>query len=192
MHSGRLIHLLFLVIIPISLWSQQKYEAESRISRKEVPKAMSDFIGNCCEQYTIKWYKEQQSNTYSYEAKFKKSGVLFSLEFDLNGRLEDIEKRVDIDDLPLKLQNKIHSTLDNTFDQIRIQKVQIQYSGEEKVLKDLMKEDILDDGIAIRYELIVLGKLGQQVSKWEVLFDKNGELLQRFRLVNRNQDNLNY
>lgn len=187
---------ILIVVLTISLSvrvvGQLKYEAEERISRKEIPQRMLEYMDECCEDLKIKWYKEQQLDSYSYEAKFKKLGRSYSVEFNKEGLIEDVEILIAKDDIPEGVMLRMNTYLDQKFDQYRIEKTQLQYTGEEDDLEDLLEDEELDEELKLRYEVVIMAKKDREVGRWELLFDDQGAKISVLKVVFRNQDNLNY
>jgi hypothetical protein len=184
--------LLAVLTISAPLSGQLKYEAEERISPKEIPKSMLEFIEECCEDERIKWYKEDQFNTFSYEAKFRKYGRLYSVEFNKSGFIEDVEIQIRQDEIPEAVMDKLNHYLDKTFDKFRIEKVQKQYTGATDALEDLLEEDEVEEELSLKYEMVIIAKKAKDVGRWELLFGDKGEWIEQSKIIFRNQDNLNY
>ena len=88
--------------------AQNKEEFEKRIDAKAVPEnaveAIQPFLK---EAKRIRWYHEYDGDKESFECKFKKFGYWFSVEFDKEGLLEDVEIKIKYHTLPHDIKEKI-------------------------------------------------------------------------------------
>ena len=72
--------------------SQDKQEREHRIRKSQFPEKALEFIQQqLLDAKRIKYYKEIDGAKRSYEVKFKKDRLKYSVEFDEDGNLEDVE-----------------------------------------------------------------------------------------------------
>ncbi|MEL6918345.1 MAG: hypothetical protein AAFO99_11520, partial [Bacteroidota bacterium] len=157
-------HLFCLVVfylLSIHCFSQNKYEREQRILRHQFPEKALNYLSKEIEgAKRIRFYKEMDSIKISFEAKFKKERLWYSVEFDKEGELEDVEINIEETDIPKASWENINIYLNNTFIKKRIKKIQQQYpsSREESTaltLKNAFQNLLLP---SIRYEIIVSGK----------------------------------
>lgn len=109
--------------------SQYKYEKESRISEEAFPKEALRFLKEVLPSNLskIKYYSEQDSLKQSFEAKFKLNKKRFSVEFDTQGILEDIEITIKKKELPKATLDSMQSYFETNFDKVRYKKIQIQF-----------------------------------------------------------------
>ncbi|UZO79287.1 hypothetical protein NBT05_09920 [Aquimarina sp. ERC-38] len=160
---------------------QKKYEREYRIQKTEFPVSAIDYLKqNNFTTCKIKYYLESDSTNQSYEAKFKYKDHRYSVEFNTNGILEDIEVNVDLDWLDKSLQEQIATRLDSLFKKHRILKVQVQYPNTEVENTTVIAKaaKTLDTSILHNYELLVAArKEDEGYSDYELLFDKKGNVL---------------
>ena len=175
----------------------EKSEVEVGIRRSEMPESavtlLSDWLA---EARRIRYYRETDGDQVSYEIKLKRKGKAYSVEFYEDGSLMDIEQLIRFRDLPHDVQKSLNRYLSQTYDHYRITRLQKQYSAEdadeddEEVLEELEEGD--EDDLTIRYELVVDIRLGNEVGSYELLFDDEGELLQKRKIVRRSLDNILY
>ena len=79
-------------MLPFNAMAQNKYEREHRILKSQFPeKALGLITDKLVGAKRVRFYKEIDSAKISYEAKFKKDKLRYSVEFDTEGTLEDIE-----------------------------------------------------------------------------------------------------
>jgi len=89
--------------------AQNKYEREYRIRKVQFPERALGYIQEkLTDAKRIRFYKETDSTKVSYEAKFKKDRLWYSIEFNKEGGLEDIEiliKSIDIPEASFQTMN---------------------------------------------------------------------------------------
>lgn len=184
--------LLFGLLLIQFSFSQEKYEREIRKSENDIPKKAVDFINTLNFNSKIKWYKEFGLNSASFEAKTKLNGRKYSIEFDSIGNLEDAEiiiKEAQIQDLIFR---KIKSRLKTDKNKFKIGKIQIQYSGNNKSVKQKILNNENNAKLITRYEIIVTAKVNKKFQKFEYLFSDSGEFIQSKIIILKNTDNLEY
>ena len=161
--------------------AQNKYERESRIDEEEFPKAsyllIQDYLDDAKR---IRFYKETDSIKKSYEAKFKKGRLHYSVEFDESGKLEDVEFIIKEQDVPNDTWGTILFYLDENHAKYRIKKIQQQDplldgQSEKKLLHNAFQNLILPE---VNYELIFSAKKDKEFQEYEALFDAEGQLIQ--------------
>ncbi|MEO9512439.1 MAG: hypothetical protein ABJN84_17240 [Flavobacteriaceae bacterium] len=172
------INFLFLLCCSIS-WSQNKYEQEYRISQSEFPSNAYNLISQQLESSKrIRFYKEIDSVKKSFEAKFKKGKLHYSIEFDKHGNLEDIEFQIKEVDIPEDSWSSISTYLIHTFRKVRIVKIQQQYPIDdgptEKIIKQAFQNLILP---YINYEIVFTAKGKKGFLTYEALFNAEGKLV---------------
>lgn len=189
--------LKFLVVLISSFclvsvgYSQQKIERESRIPKHDVPREARDWLADSFEQIRrVKWYEEISDGGVSYEAKFLLNQKFHSVEFDENGKIQDVEIELNWNDLDPVLGRQIEKSIGEKLDLQKIQRVQIQYSGQEDDLEDFFDEDE-QEGIVTRYEIEFLAKKHDEgIKLFEGLFEENGRLVLVREVIVRGMDNL--
>ncbi|WP_289645127.1 hypothetical protein [Maribacter aestuarii] len=193
----RILQALFFILLfcCYSTIAQNKYEREYRIKKSQFPEEAIILISEKLEgAKRLKFYKETDSAKTSFEAKFKKDRLWYSVEFDESGKLEDIEILVKEVDLPSDTYSAILKYLDKSFSKYRIKKIQQQYptnEGEElnKTIKNAFQNLILP---SINYELIIGGKKNQEYFDYEILFDSQGNFIRIRKSLPPNYDHVLY
>ena len=92
MKTTTLLLAFFLSIISQLTFSQEKHEKEERIERSDFPEAALKVVNSLptnCKR--TRFYKETDGEKYSFETKFKYRKKNYSLEFSVNGQIEDLE-----------------------------------------------------------------------------------------------------
>lgn len=170
--------------------AQEKLEKEYRIRLNQVPQPALDYVSTYNFQ-KVKWYAEESLKGISIEAKARANNRHFSIEFDKNGILEDVEITINKAAIVGDANTNIDQYLDENFRRYRIRKIQQQFSGNPKDIRDLIKNKTINP-VTIKYELIVKGKDSSGVYLYELLFNDKGKLEQRSKIIFRNSDNLEY
>lgn len=183
----------FLLLGIASISAQEKYEREHRIKKSEFPSKAFDVIKDkLSDVKRIKYYKEIDSATTSYEVKFKKDQLWYSIEFSKEGDLEDIEITIKAIDLPNDSYENIQNYLKTNFTSFKIQKIQQQYVLENSVDETLKKafQNLMIS--SMNYELIVDGKKDKEYQEFEILFNAEGFFKSSRKSLPPNYDHVLY
>ncbi|MFD2561401.1 hypothetical protein [Aquimarina rubra] len=182
----------FSICFSISGYSQNKLEREFRIKSSDVPTLALDFMNQGPFDKKIKWYAEESQNGKSIEAKTCYKNIKYSIEFDTNGKPQDVEQKVSFASIPESLRKQIKSSLDSVFVKSKIKKIQKQWVGSRSALISLINQKTTPQSYDLNYEFIVRGKKDKQYTNYELLYNKKGVLLQILKIVSANTDNLIY
>lgn len=174
------------LLLVTSLWSQSKNEREQRVELQEFPEAAIAIIEQLPSNVKrIKLYKEQDGDKQSFEAKFKYKKQNYSLEFDTNGIIEDLEVTLKIKKVEGKTASKIEAYFNKNYSKSKLIKVQQQYLFHSTLDSRTFVETIFNkkSTAKINYEIIAeVTKDGKRNIK-EFTFDNDGGFL-NFRIVN--------
>jgi hypothetical protein len=188
----KILTVLFLIIITIPAFSQEKVEREHRIDRSDVPrKAILWFKDSYERAKKVKWYFEESTTGKSYEAKLNWNGQKHSVEFDETGTIEDIEVEISLEEISNEVQENIVRYFQTNYKKYRMRKIQRQWIGDEEDLEDAIDEDEVEE-VETRYEIEFYGKNEKGRELWEGLFDSRGKLISKRIVKLRPADNLNF
>ena len=176
-------------------FSQNKYEREHRILKKQFPPKAMAFISQKLEgAKRIRFYKEIDSAKTSFEVKFKKARLHYSVVFNKLGELGGVEITIKEVDVPSESWDSIRDYLNRNFKKIRIKKIQQQYS----VTNDSSPEETLHNAFqnlllpALNYEIVFAGKREMGYEEFEVLFDAQGNFIRIRKSLPANYDHVLY
>lgn len=174
--------------------SQYKYEKEHRILKSQFPReAIAIIEENITDFKRIKFYKETDSIKISYEAKLKKDKLWYSIEFNEDGKLEDIEILIKSTDIPNDTYSNIEHYLNNNFTKYRIKRLQQQYPSTndslDEIFKNAFQNLILPSN---NYEFVVVGRKEKGYLDYEILFDADGNFKQIRTSLPPNYDHVLY
>lgn len=184
--------LLTLLAVANAVFSQVKYEREIRIRPAEVPAQARAFAEAALGAQKVRWYQEINLDFFSYEGKVKKGGRCYSIEFDSSGRIQDVEIEIEFTGLDAVLGQKIVSALSGMFSSHKITKTQLQWTGEEMALRELVRSGGTDKPYTERVEIVFKCREAGRPKLYEALFDTAGKLLSKLEIAPRNTDNLDY
>lgn len=188
---------LFLIFafcgIALSL-GQVKEEKEQRIPESVFPKkaltALAPYLENVRR---LRYYREQDGHIVSYECKFKKDRLYYSIEFDSVGQLEDVEFLIEDKDIPDKSWDVIAAYLNEKYNLKRIKKIQQQYPLENETAQQLLSAAFKNILIPkIRYEVVIHTKEENGYVDYELLFTASGAFVKERRVVNSKYDHVLY
>ena len=174
------------------LFSQPKFEQESRIQKNEVPQPALSFIDSCLFNKKVKWYQEISNEGVSLEAKTRFLRRKYSIEFDTLGVIQDVEIEVEFEEIPETVGAIIRSVLDQKFSKYRVVKTQLQLTGESQKLWELVKTNPSPQITAGQYEIVINGKMDRQHVAYELLFSVTGEVLRESEIITQQTDHLDY
>jgi len=187
--------LLILIIGTTCTFGQYKYEREHRIRKDQFPPKALEMLDQHLENVKkLKFYKETDSLKNSYEAKFKKDKLLYSMEFDTSGNLEDIEIIIKSIDIPSEAYNNITGYFNETFEKHKIKKIQQHYATSKtedptQTLSNAFQKLPLP---TLFYEIEVAGKMDKNYLEYEVLFDAKGNFKTSRERLPPNYDHVLY
>lgn len=172
--------------------AQQKFERESRIRAEDVPPEALRFIETVDMKTRWKWYFEENLEGNSVEAKAKHKGKRYSVEFDVSGKIQDVEIEIDWQELDELVRKNISDELDSLFTRHKINKIQIQYYAESSILIAILNSETPASRARIQYEIVVKGRTTGRPKLYELTFSDKGKLLESAEIIFRNTDNLEY
>lgn len=175
-----------------NLYGQQKFEKESRIRYADVPTAARSFVDTLAPGTKVKWYLEDGIDSQSMEAKYKRGGQWYSVEFDTLGRIQDIEIEIAEVALPPPVRAAIRHQLDADCARHQVRKAQVQYTGSPAALLLQVSDLGTSAAVATHYELVVKCRSGKQVGLYEYLFDAAGRVRTKSEIIFKNASNLEY
>lgn len=179
---------LFLVQ-PCTLAQDKKQEVETTIKKAEMPAAALNLLNQFWnDEKKADFYREFDGVSVSYEVKFVHNKHLLSIEFNEQGLLQDIEQLIEFDEIPENTGTAIKSYLNDQYTKFKVTRVQQQFSGGEDLAKRYLEDNL--GQLTIRYELGVEAQNKEELGAFEFLFNKNGQLLQKRRIVRRSLDNI--
>ncbi len=170
-------------------FSQIKFEKEYRIAEQSVPPAALDFIRKAALGQAVKWYIEQSQEGKSYEAKTVTRKNQLSIEFDQNGRILDIEKKLNLRELTSEKANLIMTALTQRFKRYKIKKLQAHWNGSEESLLAIVSEGS-NSALATHYEIVLRSKTDKE--HYEVFLNTTGQIEKVLKIRPGNFDNLEY
>lgn len=189
---NRVLLLLSCMLTCFSLYAQEKLEKERRIQPSEVPAAAQSFIDSCMFTGTIKWYAEEELDGTSVEAKLKEVGYRYSIEFDTQGQIEDVEIERDPDQLSPWVIDSMRAYLSRTTMKYKIKRMQVQWTGDRQALIMLIRAGQTHMPHTIKYEVEIKLRDDEGRHMYEYLFTAGGEFIQRRRVIYRTTDHLDY
>lgn len=189
----RFVFIVLLLLMNGIVFAQDKIEIEKRVKTEDVPKsAVEDLADILGADHKVKWYYQEDGSKKVYEAKFNFNSNDYSVEFDTNALIYNVEIEVDFESLTSKFRLKLEKKLNKLFEDYKIRKIQIEYLGEEEDLFELISEEDLDEDLEIRYEIEVNAKSSKQRALYELIFDDNAKLMSKRKIKLKSTDILDY
>ena len=187
---------LFITLLLCSMskgFGQQKFEKEYRINSEDVPSAAINFIQKITDKKRLKWVAEESQDGKTIEAKFYKNRTKYSIEFDKQGQLIDIEILISVSNLPASERILLEKTLGNEFVKFNVRKIQKQF---KKITFDQIESFFISkenkDFDTYDFEVVVKGKSKDRFELYELLLSKSGALLKKLKFGPQNSLNLQF
>lgn len=177
-----------------SVLGQNKFEKETRIRKKDFPANAFMLIQDQLHHARrIRYYQETDSTKKSFEAKFKKGQLFYSVEFDEEGKLEDIEFTITETDIPEETWTAITEYLTQNHMKFCIKKIQQQYPLNDRKPELLVHEAFQNLILQyINYEIVFAAKKGNAFQFYEALFNAEGKLTTLRKMVSPSYDHVQF
>ena len=183
----QLLALLFL-LPALTIGQAKKIEKEEDIARKKMPEVAKSYLS---QNMPKKYYYETDGDKESFEAKFKHKGSRYSVEFNKQGKLQDIEVKVQKKQMKNNSLEKIKSYLKSNHERFKIEKIQAQFITDKRSPDESMvKSRDVQNSIPDNYELIVATKNDGKLKKYEYLFDSDGNFKKEREIIRNSYDYL--
>lgn len=163
---------------PISSFAQEddkdeddvKKEIEKSIDKDELPeKILRQLKDMPISLDDASFYYQEDIDSKSYEAKMDFEEKKYTIAFEKEANLQDIEIEIDDSEIPEKVMQQIKNYLEDTFQRHNIEKIQLHFKPEnkDKAFSDRNHPDM--------YELVVATKdKKNDLGKKEIQFDSKG------------------
>jgi hypothetical protein len=160
--------------------SQTKNEKEERVELKTFPVKAIEVLKTLpkdCKR--LKFYKETDGNKQSYEAKFKYNKERYSLEFDAEGIIEDIEVTLKSKKIENEVASKFRAYFKTNYKRAKLIKIQKQYVYNPLLNPIDFLSDVLTkkNSAEVNYEIIAEVKSDAARHIREFTFDHKGGFL---------------
>jgi hypothetical protein len=184
-----------LIILAVQSTAQDKVEREYKIQRAKVPQKAQDFIyetGILLPKTGVNWYREVSATGETVEAKFKQNNHRHSIEFSESGDLEDVEIEIPFAEVRRSIQASVEHALDSAFVKWKIKKIQRQWVGDPETMTKAIQTLSRSEGLEENYEIVIKGQSENTKSYFEALFNEEGELVRKSRIIQNSIDILIY
>ncbi|TBN03345.1 hypothetical protein EYD45_10080 [Hyunsoonleella flava] len=170
---------VFIFFFWISLsFAQAKNEKEERIPLSEFPKIAQNYFNSFSHKVKyLKFYRETDGEKQSFEAKFKIKKLYYSVEFDTEGKLEDVEIVIKEKYIPKSTFSEISGYFDANYRKTRLLKIQKQYVNYTNRSDKAFLQHIVEhpNDRHTHFEIIAEIKTDDLHELREFTFDKNGK-----------------
>ncbi|PTB97127.1 hypothetical protein C9994_04205 [Marivirga lumbricoides] len=183
----------------------EKYEKEISVNQDDFPeKALKLAAPILKNSKKTRFYKEINANGTFYEFKCRYRGEYISVKFNERGQLVDIEILRKLEDFPEEVQTAIQQYFKENYEKYQFNRIQIQYNREEEYedgeleidddeeyLEEFLELDLED--LIIKYEIEAeTVDPSNKRGFFEFLFNKDGKLEDKRKIVKRADDNVLY
>ena len=181
-----------LVATSLYVQSQVKYEREFRIKEHEAPPLAISFVDSVFSESRVRWYAEISHEGKSIEAKVNHNRKMYSIEFDLQGAIIDVEIEIKEQEIPEAVLQNIKHNLRENFDRYRIARIQEQLIAPRYGHYQFLKNGLIDGITTMNFEMTIKGTKNRKTGWFEFLFDNEGQIISKMPVVFRNTDNLEF
>lgn len=172
--------------------AQEKLEKEYRAAPRDIPASARQYVDSFHFPGKVKWYVEEGLTQKSLEAKTGKGENRFSIEFGMDGHFQDLEVQRDWNTLDTNVKTRIEARLRADFSGHKIDKVQVQYSGDPEAVQEFVLNALHPDRVTVKYELEVEGTADGGRALFEYTFTSSGDFEKRKKVILRPSDNLEF
>jgi len=171
---------------------QTKMEYEKKVDEAEIPVRAKQDLYNCFEEEVkVKWFFQKDGKKKVYEAKFNYKNSSYSVEFDLDGDIENVEVLLTENDMDPNILKNITTSIEKEFTDFKILKIQEEFIGDEEELFAIIRGELVDD-IDINYEIEVNAKQKKRRNLYEVILDRDFKVLSKRKVKLQSTDILDY
>lgn len=184
--------LFLMLFLCHALFAQFKYEKEVRMKPSQVPAEMYAYVNSLVPNIRVRWYKQHGFENNSFEAKFKHKRQNYSVEFQEDGTLKDVEVLIRVSDINDVLFEKIDAKLKAELFEYRITRLQRQIVASSTEISKYFENKSNLASLKQNYEMVLWTRINNKIITYEYLFDSNAEILSKLRVIDNIEDNLIY
>lgn len=150
-----------------------KQEVEASIRASDVPASSLALLNPLLTLATdVRYFRETDGETFSYEVKFWLDGARWSVEFSQDGDYKDTEIERAASALPPSVAETIRSSLGQRFSNYTLRRIQEQYLTWPPEL-----------GTPGGYEVTVEGSSSKELGVFEFNLDSEGNIVRERRVI---------
>jgi hypothetical protein len=188
----KLLTIIFLINFTV-IFAQTKVEYEKKVEESSVPEIAREELYKCfTEETRVKWFSQKDDKKEVFEAKFSLNGKYHSVEFDLDGEIENVEILLTDKEIDDKILEMISKELSKKYSDYTILKIQKAYYGDDDELFDVIGEELIDDDIEVEFEIEVNIKQNKQRQLFEITMDDDFEIIRKRKIKLQSTDILDY
>jgi hypothetical protein len=192
----KIITVVFFIMCNYITFAQTKYEREFRIRKNQFPVAAKEILTEHLKKGAkrLKFYKKNDTSKTTYESKFKKDKLWYSIEFSSKGNLENIEIIIQPLDIPSETRTNITQYLDQNFINHKVKKIKQQYIATEdeeykEIFRNAFQNLLLPN---LNYEIMISSKEHKASLEYEILFNAEGKFKTKRKRLPPNYDRVLY
>lgn len=184
-----------MLLLCASALSQTKLEGEHRIRKIQFPESSILFMESKIDRAKkIRYYREIDSNTIHYTAKFKKDRLYYGMRFSEDGNFEAVGIAVKTIDIPMDSWEGIIDFMKGNFSKYKVKKITQEYKvtkdqPEMVTLKNAFQNLLLPE---LTYNILAKGSIEGKNQNYEILFDSDGNFIRLKKSLPSNYDHILY
>jgi hypothetical protein len=195
MRSDKIIILLLLVLLSTPLFGQSKNEKEERIDRNMFPKVALELLKHLpAKTKRLKYYRETDGEKLSYEAKLKLHKKRYSIEFNNEGILEDIEITISEKEINQSARIQIKTFMNSNYSRFKFLKIQKQYTNNFLIDSRALLNNAISHSHSdkVNYEIVAEVQAESKRILMEFTFGPEGEILSKRLIVPSSYEHMLY
>lgn len=189
------IFIVFFICSYTFLNAQNKNESEQRILLIDLPLEVQELTYTLPDDIKkLKYYRETDGEKSSFEIKFKYHKSFYSIEFNSDGIIEDIEKTISIKEINHITRLSIQNHFDSLYSKTKILKIQLQFLFNKDTEPKLFIENSLKPNSQQYINLEIIAEIKKEKEKLikEFTFSKKGEYIMSRELATSSYEHLLY
>lgn len=163
-----------------------------RIKEASVSEIALSFVDSLNFNKKVGWNRENTNNKTSIEANSRKNEKKYSIEFNRNGTLEDVEVEIDWDAITNHVRTKISGYQDHESTKYSIDKVPVQHMGTSRIIWSYLQEDLLLDRLTFNYGMGISTKEKKAFKTYGYLFTGEASYVRSWEIIQGNTDNFEF
>ena len=137
----------------------------------QVPAEMYAYVNSLVPNIRVRWYKQHGFENNSFEAKFKHKRQNYSVEFQEDGTLKDVEVLIRVADINDVLFEKIDAKLKAELSEYRITRLQRQIVASSTEISKYFENKSNLASLKQNYEMVLWTRINNKIITYEYLFD---------------------
>ncbi len=149
------------------------------------------FVDSLTFDSRVRWFKEEGLTNNYFEAKATLNRERYSIKFAENGSFQDAEIEIKQNKIPKDVYSNILAVFTKNYERFKIEKIQIQYSGDREAVLNFLRENIKNQNcVTINYEVVISVRVRGKFVSLEYTFSESGDFLFSKTIIETRKSNI--